>query len=169
MKQTDIQFYKISRSMISGEKEIKAVMPYDSYAVFKNPALLADNNKFTVAKGRNTYDVVPYQDVFNFAISEKLKIALEQNGITGWLCYPIIIDGIEGNYFGFWVTGKGGKVTKFDKDGAIPMFKPLKWDQAAWDGSDIFNIEDTGIKACTPRAAEIFLQFNCKSIIVRPL
>jgi hypothetical protein len=164
-----MEFYKIGGSFISGEKGIKAVTPYKEYEIFKNPDLLIKNNRFVVSGGRNLYDIIRYEDLFNWAISEKLKTGLEKNNITGWSSYPIEIEGIEAAYFGFHVTGKGGRVTKFDKDGLVPMFEPIQWDQTKWDGSDIFNIDDTGIIALTAKAAEILNKFKIKNMYIESL
>jgi hypothetical protein len=169
MKIKDITFYRMWWANIAGEKEIKAKVDYKAYEVFKNPALLIENNAFKVAKGRNIYDIIWYQDVHNFAISERLKEALESNGITGWSAYSVMIDGIEGQYYGFWVTGKGGPVTKLDKDGCIPQSKPVEWDTTKWDGSDVFTLEDRGFTVLTPKAVEVFQQFKIKNVDIKPL
>ena len=169
MKIKGITFCRIGLSNTMGQVQIKAKIDYSAYQVFKNPDLLIENNAFEVLKGRNIYDILRYQDVHNFAVSERLKEALESNGVTGWSSYPITIEGIDEKYYGFWVTGQGGPVTKFDKDGNVPQFKPIKWDTAKWDGSDIFNIENTGIIGLTPKAVAVIQQFKVKSIEIKPL
>ena len=105
----------------------------------------------------------------NIAISERLKNILEEHNIKGWSCYPIIIENIEGNYYIFHLTGKGGEVTNREKDGCVPMFKPVKWNEAKWDGSEIFNIEGTAMKICTSKVKEIVEKAKLTNIEFEPL
>lgn len=161
--------YRIHTEEKRGAIVIKANVKYVSWEIFKNPKLLIDNNFFTVDKGQKLYDLIAYCDPTNFAISEKVKNILEENNVTGWSCYPIIIEGIKENYFGFQITGKGGEVTNRDQNDDVPMFEPVKWNQSKWDGSDIFNIQDTGIKACTEKVKEILEKAKITNLEIKPL
>lgn len=120
---------------------IEATVKYDSWEVLKNPEVLIKNNHFKVYKGQKSLDLIEYCEVHNFAISEKVKLLLEKNNITGWNSYPIEIDNIQKKYYWFQIIGIGGEVTNRDKNGDVPMFEPIKWKEKNWDGSDIFRLK----------------------------
>lgn len=162
-------YYRIHTNDKRGAIEIKSNIQYDYEEIFDNPELIIKNNSFKIYKGQKRFDLVSYCDPFNFAISEKIKLILEENQITGWTCYPIIIEGIEERYFGFHVTGKGGEVTNRDEDGFVPMFEPVEWNKSKWDGSDIFNIEGTAIKVCTQKVKDILEKAKITNIEIKPL
>ncbi|RZK04370.1 MAG: hypothetical protein EOO46_16735 [Flavobacterium sp.] len=162
-------FYTLRKEFKKSAIMIESKIEYDYGKVFENPEILVLNNSFTIHKGKKAFDVILYCDPLNFAISERFKNILEENEVTGWECYPIIIEGLESNYFGFHTTGKGGEVLNLDKDGLVPTFEPIQWDQSKWDGSDIFNIEDTGIKACTQRIKEILEKAKITNLEIKPL
>lgn len=134
--------------------EIKADTKYDQLEAFYNPHILKKNNTFKVYKGKKEFDLVGYQDPYNFAISGKVKDLLLKNNITGWDCYPIIIEGINSDYYGFHITGKAGPITSLDEDGD-PMHDRTEFDISTWDGSDIFSLENTAIKVCIIKVKEI--------------
>jgi hypothetical protein len=147
-------FYRISLKEQRGAYRIKPNIEYSYKKLFHNPEPLVGQT-FKVYKGTKKMDLLGYCETVNFAISEKLKNLLEENKINGWATYPIKIETIDDNYYGFQITGKGGEVTNRDKYGDIPMFKPVKWNKEKWDGSDIFYIEETFISVCTEKVKEI--------------
>ena len=162
-------YYRISTKNQRGAICIKTDFKYDYEEIFDNPEPLK-NKLFKVYKGTKNMDLVPFWgEPINIAISERLKSVLEENNIKGWSYYPIKIENIEENYFGFQITGKGGEVTNRLKDGCVPMFKPVKWNEAKWDGSDIFNIEGTFIKVCTSKVKEILEKAKITNIEFSPL
>lgn len=161
-------FYKIFLKEQRGAYEIKPDFKYDYIEIAENPELLF-NKLFKIYKGTKAMDLLGYCDPTNFAISRKLKIILEENNISGWSAYPIKIENIEDDYYGFQVVGKGGEVTNRDKYGDVPMFKPIKWNKEKWDGSDFFYIEDTLLKVCTERVKEIIEKAKITNIEFKPL
>jgi hypothetical protein len=94
------------------------------------------------------------QDPWNFAVSERFKKNLEENNITGWNCYPIIIENTDLKYFGFQITGRAGIISDYDEDGDR-VYGSIKVEQETWDGSDIFCIGDTAITVITPKLYEL--------------
>lgn len=159
-------FYRILPSMIRGAISIKANVPYRSNDVYKDPTLLKENNTFKFLKGKNKYEVLTYDDVRNFAISQKIMDAFTENNITGWESYPIVIEGTDEKYYGFHVTGKGGKITNLESNGAVSSSEPIEWEEDKWDGSDIFSLEDRSITVITPRVKEILDNFNVKNLFI---
>lgn len=162
-------YYKISVKEQRGAISIKTNLEYDYYKIFRNSEPLK-NQLFKIYKGTKNMDLVSFWgEPVNFGISEKLKKLLEENKITGWSTYPIKIETIEDNYYGFQITGKGGEITNRDKYGDAPMFKPIKWNKEKWDGSDIFYLEETFISVCTERVKEIIEKAKITNISFEPL
>ena len=162
-------FYRLNTENRKGAIIIESAVQYRSWDIFKDPSLLIKNNNFKVDKGNKEFDLIEYCDPVNFAISDRLKSVLEDNNITGWSSYPINVDGIEKRYYGLHIIGKGGAVTNRDEDGDVPMFEPVKFNQKNWDGSDIFYLEDTGIKVCTQKVKDILDNEGITNIEIKPL
>ena len=70
-----------------------------------------------------------------FLISDRMKQLLEDNGITGWKSYPVLLFDKKGNevngYNGFTVSGRGG---------SMDIVPNNHWAEGQWDGSDFFRI-----------------------------
>ena len=82
-----------------------------------------------------------------FLISDRMKLLMEDNGITGWKSYPVLVYDKKGNeikgYHGFTVTGRGGEMRFLMPPNQIPYGESshyCQWEQDQWDGSDIFRI-----------------------------
>ena len=82
-----------------------------------------------------------------FLISNRMKVLMEANRITGWKSYPVLVYDKKGNkidgYYGFTVTGKGGEMKFLTPPNQIPYGESshyCQWEQDQWDGSDIFRI-----------------------------
>lgn len=161
-------YYRFTTKDQRGAIRIETNIKYDYEDVFIDPTVLK-NGLFNVYKGTKALDLVAYCETVNFAISEKLKTILETHNIKGWSFYPIDIKNLESKYFGFHITGKGGEVTNRDEDGNVPMFKPVEWNEAKWDGSDIFSIEGTAIKVCTQKVKDILEKEKITNIEFRSL
>jgi len=142
---------------------IEAKTKYEIFGSFSNPSFIKEHNEFRVDEGRKFFDLIGYQDPWNFAISERFKNLLEENKISGWDCYPIIIEDSDLKYFGFQVIGKAGPITSLDEDGD-PMHGCTEFDENTWDGSDIFCLEDTAVIVCTTNVRDIILKTNITNI-----
>lgn len=62
------------------------------------------------SEGKKFFDVIRFQDVFNFAISSRLYNILREEKITGWNAYRIKIKDYDEEYCGFQVIGKSGNI-----------------------------------------------------------
>lgn len=144
---------------------IESTIEYDSWKVAKNPEILIKNNHFKIYKGQKPLDLIEYCEVHNFAISEKVKLLLERNNITGWTSYPIEIENVQRKYYGFQITGIGGEITNRDENGDVPMFEPIEWKEKNWDGSDIFRLKSAGVKVCTEKVKRLFEENGITNII----
>lgn len=158
---------EVLKTLVRGNKKgavrIEAKVEYESSASFDDPSFLRENNVFRVDEGKIFFDMIGYQDPWNFAISERFKNILEENNIKGWDCYPIIIEGVELKYYGFQITGKAGIISKFDEDGDR-VYGSIKVDFETWDGSDIFSLGDTAIKVISTKLYEILVKSKTTNI-----
>ncbi|MEN2402536.1 hypothetical protein GKZ90_0022285 [Flavobacterium sp. MC2016-06] len=149
---------ELLKTIIRGNKKsavrIDAKVKYEIFGSFDDPSFLKENNVFKVDEGKVFFDLIGYQDPWNFAISERFKNILEKNNITGWDCYPIIIEDTDLKYFGFQITGKAGIISEYDEDGDR-VYGSIKVDLETWDGSDIFCLGDTAIKVISSKLFEL--------------
>ena len=141
---------KFSRSVIRIQSEIE----YDQLSVLSYDTPLLKSNKFSIISGKKEFDVIQFNDSFSIAISYRFKTILEENNVNGWSCFPIIIEGINQEYFAFQILAKvGNLLNREDINNGVTKFR--EFDINTWDGSDIFYLEDTLLKVCTPRVKEI--------------
>jgi len=125
---------------------------------------------FKQISGKKLTDILNPSMISMYIISDKLKLLLEENNITGWKSYPAVINGKNGEqvkgYNGFSVTGKCG-TTDYSKSKIIQkryvengplvdkyLGKYIGFDK--WDGSDIFIEENTLRIIITKKVADIF-------------
>jgi hypothetical protein len=104
-----------------------------------------------------------------YLISERLKLLLENEGLTGWNTFEIKVfdkKGMEINgYYGFSVTGHCGKIdnsrSEIIEKQSIPNGPMGKYRKGlyvgleTWDGSDFFYPEGTLFFVSTKKATEI--------------
>lgn len=101
------------------------------------------------SSGKRMRDILDTRYPPLYLISDRFKNVLEESGITGWKSYPIALFDKKGNpiegYNGFSVTGRAGKMQKFDQ---LPLECGYSadaygcyFDTETWDGSDLFNTE----------------------------
>ena len=87
--------------------------------------------------------------LYCYLISQRLKDILTANGVTGWKTYPARVFDNKGNeisgYYGFSVTGRGGRVIYINDDQIPRSPEEALYDIRQWDGSDIFFIIGGGI------------------------
>ena len=132
--------------------EIQALKKYDIDSNI--PTILKNNDIFSIYKGTKFFDIISLMDPWNFAISEKFKCLLEENNITGWVCYPIIIQETNLKYYVLEIIGRAGLICEYDEDDGM-VYGSLKVQKESWDGSDIFHVGDTGIIVCTNEVKDI--------------
>ncbi|MDP4203140.1 MAG: hypothetical protein Q8861_10615 [Bacteroidota bacterium] len=149
-----IPFYTFQLGYRRSAIRIEAKVKYEIFGSFHDPSFIIKNNIFKVDEGRKFFDLIGYQYPWNFAISENCKSLLEQAEITGWTCYPIIIEDSNLRYFGFQVLGKAGPITNVDEDGD-PIHGCTEFNINTWDGSDIFCFENTAMIVCASKVKDI--------------
>lgn len=147
-------FYRFRPEDKKGCIRIKAGIEYDTLKLIAEESPLIKSNQFTVAAGSKWFDLVQFEDSMNFAISEKMKEALTQNHISGWDCFPIVIERAPQKYFGFQTLGGAGPILNLE---ALNNYETdvTEFDLSTWDGSDIFSLEETLLHACTPKVKQV--------------
>lgn len=107
-----------------------------------------------------------------FLISDRMKVILEENLLTGWKTFPIkLYDKKESEiigYHGFSIIGKSGPVTheqseiiekRYVPTGPICRFYKGEYVDD-WDGSDFFTPDKTYDIFITRKAADILTKNN---------
>lgn len=118
--------------------------------------------------GKKMRDILDNRSIANYLISDRFRDALEQEGITGWKCYPVEIYDKKGNlvhgYNGFSVTGRAGKMQEHKVPpvelGYHPESYGCYFDSDSWDGSDIFNTENSNYLIVTERFIEVIRKYK---------
>jgi hypothetical protein len=124
---------------------------------------------FKQASGTKLEDMLDTGTVCLHLISEKFKMLLEKNGLTGWKTFEIEVfdkKGIEVNsYYGFTVTGRCGKIDDSKSEiitrRAVPNGPLAEYSKGlyvgldTWDGSDFFCPEGTTYLIATKRAVDL--------------
>ena len=110
-----------------------------------------------------------------FLISDRMKQMMEENNITGWKSYPVLIYDKKGNeingYHGFTVTGRGGEMRFLIPPSEIfsdNSCQCIHWEQKQWDGSDIFRIRPNYL-IVTERTMRLFKKNKITSPYFSPL
>ena len=110
-----------------------------------------------------------------FLISDRMKLLLEENLITGWKCFPVLLFDKKGNeitgYNGFTVIGRGGEMDFLLPPERIPFGEDhsyVHWRKEQWDGSDIFRIYPNYL-VITSRTKDLLKKNKITSAEYRPL
>ena len=117
-------------------------------------------------EGKRLRDVI-WCEGLCYLISDRTKILLEENNVTGWKTYPVIVYDKRGNeikgYHGFSITGHCGGEFTFCQDKEIQIDEysvgkqGISIDLEQWDGSDIFTVSERGVyKVVTQRVYNLF-------------
>lgn len=109
----------------------------------------------------------------HFLISDRIRLILEENHLTGWKTYPIELYDKKGKeiwgYNGFSFVGRGGAI-----EGSMgPMWREIqhkrhRYDRTQWDGSDFFIIYPM-YPVITERALNILCQNKISGAEFYPL
>ncbi len=112
-------------------------------------------------------------------VSDRVLKVLE--GFTGWTRYSVLVLDEGGNalpgYSGLAITGRCGAIDnalstrairKFP-GGTFPVFVGLRFDEASWDGSDIFCPEDdSGWVFVTPTLRDALQGAKVQNVLFQP-
>ena len=116
-----------------------------------------------------------------YIISDRMKHLLEDNKITGWCSYPILLYDKKGNvisgYNGFSYTGRAKEVAdlsehthtiRYDYGNSDITYGPSFSDET-WDGSDIFMIEGVWAVIVTAKVMKILKDNKITACKFQPL
>ncbi len=98
--------------------------------------------------GKRFRDVLDNRSIDGYLISDRMKRILEENNVTGWKTYPIVMYDKRGNeikgYHGFSVTGRCGGEFHYLYDikstRCKGAYEGASIDLDQWDGSEMFMI-----------------------------
>ena len=101
---------------------------------------------FQHINGKRMRDILDMRGIgAQILISDRLRLLLEDNLISGWRSYQILLKdkkgGVIPGYSGFTVTGKGGELLlPGNKGWTSRYYEWYYWDCDNWDGSDFFEL-----------------------------
>ena len=145
-------FYEIQFAQGKDEIFVEQLAEYDDQALSIGQFIPETPFAVKVSKGKKLYDIMRYQDPFNFAVSERVYKLLKDANLTGWNSYEITIEGRNENYYGFQVLGKCGPLKRPPEPGFVTG---CEFDYETWDGSDFFCPEETLLIFCTEKAKKL--------------
>ena len=149
-------FYNFQWAQKKDEVLFDPLNEYNEQKLMRGEFLVKDPFEVNISEGRKFYDIVHFQDPFNFAISEKLYEILIEAGFTGWQGYKITINDRDEKYFGFQVSGRCGELKRPKAPGIINGYT---FEERTWDGADFFCPDKTLLIFCTDRVIK-FLKAN---------
>lgn len=162
-----MQFYRFRSDDTRGTVEIKTnyELPVSKHVTVDSELSLYS---FKVAKGKKFFDIINFVDSStHFAISNRFKQLLEDNGIVGWQTIPISIEDVHFEYFVFIPTSVVGPILNLEM--VNRRLEPLKFDTSTWDGSGIFTLQNTLIYACTDSVKNLIEKANITNVYLKEL
>ncbi len=163
------QFYRFRSKDDKDYIRITTTIDYDSLDIISDKSNLVNlQGTFRASEGTIAADVIRFENSLNFVISKKMKNLLDQNRITGWGDFPIKIEGIKDDYFIFQNLSKAGHILNLD-DVNNYVTENREFDLNTWDGSDIFNLENTLLNVCTERVKDILEKAKITNLNICPL
>ena len=118
--------------------------------------------------GKKLTDILDTGWTSLYLISDRMKIILEENKLTGWKTYPIKLYDKQNNeifgYYGFSVTGRCDPIDyskseiiekrRVSEGPLVKFYKGMYIDLAKWDGSDFFSPKNSDGLMITKKAAD---------------
>jgi hypothetical protein len=132
-------------------------------------------------EGEDLKDVIWTSSVVPLLVNRRTVKLLTQNQITGWDTYPVTVVTSDGNavedYVGLQVVGRcgpliparSGRVMKQMPGRPVEFRVGWYFDEASWDGSDIFMAENYGAKFVHERVKRCFEQAHVSNVKFRRL
>ena len=148
------KFYNFQWAQKKGEILVEALKEYDEQALTRGNWVPQEPFAVKVSEGKKLYDIVHFQDPFNFAISERVHKLLKDDSVTGWNSYEIVIEGRSEKYYGFQVLGRCGELKRPKEPGFV---KGCEFEYTTWDGSDFFCPDGTLYVFCTEKVRQLFI------------
>jgi hypothetical protein len=164
----NIAFYMLDGAYKENAITIKSEIDYNTLKIFSGNEIEKSICNFRIDEGYYLNDIIQFADSSNFAISKRFKTLLESNRIKGWSCFPIEIKGIKEKYYAFQNISKAGKIINIDD---INNYKTKHriFDFNTWDGSDIFNLDNTLLNVITPKVKSIIESAEITNVEILPL
>lgn len=132
------------------------------------------------AMGGRPFDLIWTTYAALFLVSDRVRVLLENEGITGWRTYPVEVTDRGGvlipGYHGFAVTGRCGpfdpsrsqmiiKPAPVPRGRAAPYRRGLFFDPSTWDGSDVFCSENGWLfVVVTQRVRDLFQRQKVRNV-----
>ena len=126
--------------------------------------------------GRKIPSDVIFAGVEVIAIHERVRRLLLEHGFTGWKTYPVHVLGPEQegyeDYHGLAITGRCGPLEytrsiPFQKQmsgGVFTYWRGEYFDEATWDGSDLFVPEGTAVILVVEEVKQAFVRAKVRNV-----
>lgn len=154
-------FFELQFEMRKDEVFIEALNDYPDQSIKIGEFTPEEPFKMKLSEGKRYFDVIRYQDVFNFAISSRFYNILKNEDVSGWNAYKIDIKDSDKEYFGFQVTGKSDNIFRPKGKGFVTG---QNFDYSSWDGSDFFCPEGTMLIFCTQKVKDLFISNDITNV-----
>lgn len=139
--------------------------------------------KFEQRSGKTFGDVLDTRSAILFLISERLKLVLEEERLSGWKAFEIAISDKTGNdivgYHGLSIIGRSGAIElagseviqkRLVPDGPLSTYyKGFSVHPDQWDGSDFFLPRSGYRILMSQRAAHVLERSNVTNLELRNL
>ena len=154
-------FYIVGIKRKKNEVLIESTMDYNELNFRNGETTPLEPFQMKISEGSKFFDVIGFQDPFNFAISERVYSLLIEHKITGWKAFEIAIEGLNEKYYGFQILGKCGKLEEPKKSG---FYTGIKFDYSSWDRSDFFCPNSTALLFCSEKAMNVLIKNKVTNI-----
>ena len=159
-------FYKIKCQYQKNGIRIEPIQEYNfrKFFSFDDEAIMKSG--FRISQEGRLFDLIPFDKSLHFAVSEKMRVIIENNHIQGLSFFPICIDSPI-SIWGIVPTSTAGGIVNIERlnnleDTAIEFFI------SSWDGSDIFCLDNTLFLICTQTVKDILESNKIANITYEP-
>jgi hypothetical protein len=133
---------------------------FDAFKLFHGELRLSKPLELTIRSGKKFNDIAHYYGITpGFAISERLRRLLVEEGVTGWSTYDLHIAGCDLLYHGFICTGKCAPIRRPATNDEI-----LGYPITGWDGSDFFCAGDWGTLFFTQKVKDLYEKHDIRRV-----
>jgi hypothetical protein len=146
------KFYSFQWAQKKSEILVESLYDYNDQDLMLGKLTIRKPFEVKISEGKKLYDIVHFQDPFNFAISERVHRLLKDAEITGWNSYDLDIKGRKEKYYGFQVLGRCGELIRPKEAGFV---KGYEFEYKTWDESDLFCPKNTLLVFCTSRVTQL--------------
>jgi hypothetical protein len=160
-------FFTFNHAWKKGEILIQPKIDFNTLELIGSESPLVKYPDFNVKKGTKKFDILSFNNSSNFAISEKLKVLLEKNNLTGWSCFPIVIEGLNEKYYAFQNLSEAGIILNLEDYNSYEE-ECIKFNVNNWSKSDIFHLKDSLINVCTKKVKDILENSEITNIEFNP-